>query len=94
VGQFNLELPSRTLFVAGDKVHLTQTEFELLAVFMRYPNHTFSREELVERALGYSYGGVDRTLDSHIKNLRRKLPDTHQAQVITVYGVGYKLQVS
>ena len=94
VGQFRLELNSRSFFVAGVEVHLTQTEFELFEAFMQYPNHTFSREELVEKALGYSYGGVDRTLDSHIKNLRRKLPDTHQAQLKTVYGVGYKLQVS
>jgi len=94
VGQFRLELASRTFFVAGEEVHLTQTEFELFEVFMQYPNHTFTREELVEKALGYSYGGVDRTLDSHIKNLRRKLPEAHQAQLKTVYGVGYKLQVS
>jgi len=94
VGQFRLELASRTFFVAGEKIHLTQTEFELFTVFMQYPNHTFSREELVERALGYSYGGVDRTLDSHIKNMRRKLPEEHQTQLKTVYGVGYKLQVS
>jgi len=94
VGQFRLELDSRSFFVAGEEIHLTQTEFELFEAFMQYPNHTFSREELVEKALGYSYDGVDRTLDSHIKNLRRKFPEPHQAQLKTVYGVGYKLQVS
>jgi len=94
VEQFRLDLASRRFFVAGKEIHLTQTEFDLFETFMNYPNHTFSREELVEKALGYSYGGMDRTLDSHIKNLRRKLPETHQAQLKTVYGVGYKLQIS
>jgi DNA-binding response OmpR family regulator len=78
----------------GQPVDLTPTEFELLRAFMENPGHAFTRSELIEKSLGYTYEGLDRTLDSHIKNLRRKIEsDPAQPTYIqTVYGVGYRLR--
>ena len=64
-----------------------------MKTLLESPGHAFTRAELIERALGYSYEGFERTLDSHVKNLRRKIePDTSKPQYIeTVFGVGYRL---
>lgn len=79
---------------AGQPIELTPTEFALLRAFMENPGHAFTRLELIEKALGYAYEGMDRTIDSHIKNLRRKIePDPkHPTYIETVYGVGYRLR--
>jgi DNA-binding response OmpR family regulator len=69
---------------------LTPTEYRLLEALVRAPGRTFTRQELVERAFGDDYGGLDRTVDVHVKNLRRKLGETGNA-ITTVFGVGYKL---
>ena len=78
----------------GQRLDLTPTEFALLRAFMENPGHAFTRMELIEKALGYAYEGMDRTIDSHIKNLRRKIePDPkHPTYIETVYGVGYRLR--
>ncbi len=92
-GRLRLEVARRELFVNGNLVELTPTEFNLLQVFMENPGHTFTREELLEKALGYAYEGMGRTLDTHIKNLRQKTEeDPRRPQYIqTVYSVGYRL---
>ena len=79
--------------VAGIAAHLTPTEFQILAILLREPGRLFNRGQLVERALGYDYEGLDRTVDVHIRNLRRKVePDPDSPTYIrTVYGIGYKL---
>ena len=75
---------------AGEEdVPLTPTEYRLLDALAAAPGRTFTRQELVERALGEDYDGLDRTVDVHIKNLRRKLGDAGDA-IATVFGVGYK----
>ena len=80
----------------GKPLEVTPSEFKLLQVFMTSPNKVFSRDDLVKRIQGYDYEGYDRTIDSHIKNLRKKisahLPD--QDIIATVYGVGYKLNIT
>ena len=88
-----LDVDKRTLMVDGNPVELTPTEFNLMHTFMTHPNSTFNREELLERALGYAYEGMGRTLDSHIKNLRQKIePDPKRPSYIqTVHRVGYRL---
>jgi two-component system OmpR family response regulator len=78
----------------GDKsVELTPTEFDLLAALAQNPGRVFSRMQLLDRVQGVAYEGYERTIDSHIKNLRKKLePDAGQPRyVITVHGVGYKV---
>ncbi|HBB87594.1 MAG TPA: DNA-binding response regulator [Blastocatellia bacterium] len=87
-----LDLKAHQAFVSGRPLALTPREFRLLETFMKSPDRTFTREELVERVFDHSYDGFDRTVDVHIKNLRRKIePDRLQpTYVVTVYGVGYK----
>ena len=79
--------------VGGVEARLTPTEFEILAIFLREPGRLFNRGQLVEKALGYDYEGMDRTIDVHILNLRGKIePDSNSPTYIrTVYGIGYKL---
>ena len=71
VGDLRLDAERRLVTVADVPVELTPTEFSLLQTLMDSPGYVFTRGELMERALGYSYDGMDRTLDSHVKNLRR-----------------------
>lgn len=93
VGGLCLNLERRELHVDGSPVELTPTEFNLLHILLESPGHTFTREELLEKALGYAYEGMGRTLDTHIKNLRQKIePDPkNPAYIQTVYSVGYRL---
>ncbi|MBN1122106.1 MAG: response regulator transcription factor [Anaerolineae bacterium] len=77
----------------GRVLDLTPTEFNLLRAMLENPGYAFTRSELIQRGLGYEYEGMERTLDSHIKNLRQKLGDDPKKPryIETVYGVGYKL---
>jgi len=78
----------------GDQlVELTPIEFELLRVLAEAPGRVYSRMQLLDKVQGYAYEGYERTIDSHIKNLRKKLePDPdHPRYIKTVRGVGYKL---
>jgi two-component system OmpR family response regulator len=78
--------------VEGEKVRLTATELKILHIIASSPGRVFTREELVERALGYQFEGYDRSIDAHIKNIRHKIePDPKEPTlIITVYGVGYR----
>lgn len=94
LGNLTLNLGEHTLTVQGEQVDLTPTEFELLSLFMENPGHTYTREELLEKTLGYSYEGTSRTLDSHIRNLRHKIePDpANPIYIETVYRIGYRFR--
>ncbi|MEM7538590.1 MAG: helix-turn-helix domain-containing protein, partial [Chloroflexota bacterium] len=74
--------------VDSQAIDLTGTEFKILLALMENVNHTFTREELLERGMGYGYEGMGRALDTHIKNLRQKLGNARYIE--TVYGVGYR----
>lgn len=90
----DLELDTATMMasIAGEAVELTATEFQLLATLARQPGRIFSREQLLEAVHGVAFDGYDRSIDSHIKNLRRAIePDSHNPRYIqTVYGMGYR----
>lgn len=75
----------------GHLISVTPTEFKLLFTLASSPHRTFTRDELVSKALGYSFEGYERSIDSHIKNLRQKLEDDSRKPEFlkTVYGVGY-----
>jgi two-component system alkaline phosphatase synthesis response regulator PhoP len=90
-----MDLDAHQIEARGQPVHLTPTEFALLRALAEHPGHTLTRLELIERGLGYSYEGLERTVDSHIKNLRRKLAKAGMADdfVETVFGVGYRLAI-
>jgi DNA-binding response OmpR family regulator len=77
----------------GAAVDLTPNEYKLLVTLARYPGRAYSRFELINRVQGYDYEGYERTIDVHVKNLRKKIePDpAHPRYVETVMGVGYKL---
>ncbi|MFN8475825.1 MAG: response regulator transcription factor [Anaerolineae bacterium] len=92
VGDLEIDLHGHTARRNGEALRLTPTEFNLLAVLAQNPGQTFTREQLVDRTHGIAYDGFDRSIDSHIKNLRRKVePDAlNPIYVLTVYGVGYK----
>jgi two-component system alkaline phosphatase synthesis response regulator PhoP len=93
-GGLEMDVERRTVRIAGESVELTPTEFNLLRVLMEQAGYVFTRAELIRRGLGVDYEGLDRTLDSHMRNLRRKIePDPRQPTYIqTVYGVGYRLE--
>jgi DNA-binding response OmpR family regulator len=91
-GDVELDTAALTATVAGQAVDLTATEFHLLATLVRQPGRIFSREQLLEAVHGVAFDGFDRSVDSHIKNLRRKIePNPRQPRYIqTIYGVGYR----
>ncbi|MBU3160845.1 response regulator transcription factor [Clostridium frigoris] len=77
----------------GENVKLTITEYKLLMTLLKYPHKTFSREELINTTFRENYEGFNRTIDTHIKNLRQKIETNPKEPqyVITVYGTGYRL---
>lgn len=83
---------SHEVFKAGEATSLTPIEYKLLMTLVKYPNKVFTREDLIVSALGDDFIGYDRTVDSHIKNLRQKIEtDTKDPKyIITVHGVGYR----
>lgn len=91
-GALVMDLDRHTVTLDGRPVDLTPTEFDLLKMFMEHPGHVLTRQDLIEKGLGYAYAGMERTVDSHIKNLRKKINlDTADPQSIqTVHGVGYR----
>jgi DNA-binding response OmpR family regulator len=93
VGNMRIDLAAHQVQIDSQEVHLTPTEFALLHALAEQPGRALTRLELIERGLGYSYEGLERTVDSHIKNLRRKLDEAGCAdhQIETVFGIGYRL---
>jgi two-component system alkaline phosphatase synthesis response regulator PhoP len=93
VGELAVDLVNRSVTVGGEPVSLTPTEFDLLAVMARSPGRPFTRAQLMDLVYDVAYAGYDRAIDSHIKNLRRKIePDSREPRyILTVYGVGYKI---
>jgi two-component system alkaline phosphatase synthesis response regulator PhoP len=91
-GDLEIDLHGHRVTRAGEPVRLTRSEFNLLAVLAQHPGQTFTRAQLLDRLHGVAYEGFDRSIDAHVKNLRRKLePDpVEPSYVLTVYGVGYR----
>jgi len=92
-GPIILDQDSRQVKIGNHVLNLTRSEYSLLFILITRPNRVFSRSELLAKVQGYDFEGYERTIDSHIKNLRKKLesllPDK---EIITaVYGMGYKL---
>ena len=92
-GALLMDVGRREVIMDTQPVDLTVTEFELLRALMEHPGYAMTRADLIERSLGYDYESVERSLDSHIKNLRKKIePDPrHPTYIQTLYGVGYRL---
>lgn len=92
-GDLEIDEAGRQVTRGGAAVELTRIEFNLLAILARHPGQVLSREQLMDRLYGVSHDGYDRSIDAHVKNLRRKLePDPSEPRyIVTVYGIGYKL---
>ncbi len=92
VADVTLDRGARQVTVGERTVHLTPTEFDLLTTLMTTPGRAFSRAELLTALQGVAFEGIERTIDVHIRNLRRKLePDpAHPRYIETVFGVGYR----
>jgi len=90
----NLEIDFESHVVKKDKseVKLTPNEFKILASLIKYPNKVFTRDELINIAFGDDFEGFDRTVDSHIKNIRQKIESDpkNPLYILTMHGVGYK----
>lgn len=93
VGELALNEESHQVMVQGVELKLTPNEFALLRALLAHPQRVFSRGELLNLVQGYSYEGYERTIDTHIKNLRKKIATILPGHEIisTVHGVGYKL---
>ncbi len=78
--------------VKGKLVNFTPNEFRLLTVFLSHPGQVFTREQLVQKVFGFDYDGFDRTVDTHIKNIRQKIERDPKKPIYiqTIYGMGYK----
>jgi DNA-binding response OmpR family regulator len=93
-GDIRLDPAAHRVTAAGDEVILTPSEFDILHLLMAHPGQAFSRAQIIEQGLGYDYAGLERTVDSHVKNLRRKLQvaDGQPDLIETVFGVGYRFR--
>jgi len=94
VADVSLDRDTRMVTVAGTSVDLTPSEFDLLTALMSSPGRVYSRLDLLDVIQGVRYEGYERTIDTHIKNLRAKIePEPRAPQYIeTIYGVGYRLR--
>ncbi len=94
VGGLVMNVGRHEVQIDDKPINLTATEFGLLRVLMEQAGYLFTRNELIRKGLGMDYEGIDRTLDSHIRNLRRKIEadPKNPTYIQTVYGVGYRLE--
>ena len=91
-GELLVDSVSHTARLRGEPLHLTPKEFKLLETLIKQPGRAFSRLELLEQVFGYEYEGLERTVDVHVMNVRKKIErDPAQPNyILTVYGIGYK----
>ncbi|KXY46918.1 response regulator transcription factor [Bacillus mycoides] len=87
----HVHFPSRTVTVDGEDISMTHTEFEILTYFMQNQGIVISREQLITKIWGYEFAGDDRTVNSHIRNLRHKLGQKATC-IVTVVRAGYKFE--
>ncbi|MFC2079251.1 response regulator [Candidatus Bipolaricaulota bacterium] len=92
VGGLEIDLKTRELKVEGVEIELTPTEFDMLAYLARHPGQVFTRLQLLREVQGYTYDSFARTIDTHVKNLRRKIEQDPKEPkyILTVHGVGYR----
>lgn len=93
IGDLTVDAERRVVAVQGRDVELTRTEFDILAAMAAHPGRVYSRLQLLELATGDAFEGYERTIDAHVKNIRKKLGEDPRAPryVHTVFGVGYKV---
>lgn len=94
-GDLRIEPLQHAVFLEGRPLALTPTEFALLCTLANHPGRVYSRSQLMDEAMGEQFVVFERTIDSHIRNLRRKLGDSPDdpKYIVTVFGIGYKFGV-
>lgn len=94
VGDLVIDIGRREVSVEGTPVELTRTEFEILSTMASHPGRVYSRLQLLEAVSGDAFEGYERTIDAHVKNIRRKIGDDPKEPryIRTVFGVGYKVE--
>lgn len=87
-----IDFENRNVMKKGMPVALTPNEYKLFISLLKFPNKTFTRDELIQTALGKDFEGFDRAVDSHIKNIRQKIEKDpkNPIYIVTVHGIGYK----
>lgn len=92
---FKINKDTREVYLDGVEIHnLTPKEFDLLSFFIQHPRQVFTREQLLDKVWGYQYYGDERTVDVHVKKLRKKIGTIEQPFIHTVWGIGYKFDES
>lgn len=91
-GRLIIDSDKREVTLESEDISLTPNEFDILHVLASNKGKVFTREQLIEKTMGYDFDGFDRTIDVHIKNLRKKLKEDRKQPkyIITVFGIGYK----
>lgn len=93
-GSLRLDQTTHQVWVDESEVVLTPNEFGVLRVLLQRPGKVWSRESLLQQVQGYQFNGYDRTIDTHVKNLRKKLATYGlESSIVTVYGIGYRFQL-
>ncbi|MCB0084964.1 MAG: response regulator transcription factor, partial [Caldilineaceae bacterium] len=92
IGELEIDLNGHSAMLAEQPLQLTPIEFNLLALLAQHPGQTFTRAQLLDRLHGEVDGGYDRSVDAHVKNLRKKVEanPSDPRYILTVYGIGYK----
>lgn len=89
-GELTIDFAGCAVYISGKRVPMTPKECDLLFLLARYNGKAFSRQELLDKIWGFDYYGDDRTVDTHIKMLRKSLGSEYRDKIITVRGMGYK----
>ena len=90
-GNMKLNTVEYILIISGEPIKVTKTEFQILAYLIEHHDHVVERETLMKEIIGYEHYLYDRTIDTHMKNLRRKIGDS--ANIETVRGIGYRISL-
>jgi len=96
VGDLQIDLDQHSVMISERSLELTPTEFDILVVLARQPKRVFTRMQIMELAQGNAFEGYERTIDTHIKNIRLKLEPNpkNPTYIHTVFGVGYKVEMN
>ncbi|WP_261134211.1 response regulator transcription factor [Bacillus sp. Marseille-Q3570] len=91
-GNLTIDQATQTVRLQGENLSLTPNEFKLLVVLAKHPGRIYTRNDLIEKVLGFDFEGDTRTIDQHVKNLRYKIERNPKepAYITTIYGMGYK----
>jgi DNA-binding response OmpR family regulator len=94
-GNIAVDSAAQTVSVNGQPIDLTPTEYRILVGFMKSPGRVMTREQIIETVFGYDFDGLDRTVDTHISNLRKKVEAAGgEKRIKTIYGTGYRFDAA